>query len=78
MKTQSERNPHDTHDIEFDTFAEFDICAASHTPIYGGSPVVTCPYDGSKYHSKYKGLVCKVCEVVEIGGTASGLRLVAA
>ncbi|KAI9815167.1 MAG: hypothetical protein M1832_005569 [Thelocarpon impressellum] len=76
MKSKCERNPHDKHDIEYDQFAEFDVCAASFTPIYGGSPVVSCPYDGSKYHSRYKGTICKVCEVAEIGAPASGLRLV--
>ncbi|KAI9836153.1 MAG: hypothetical protein M1837_003441 [Sclerophora amabilis] len=75
VKARCERNPHDKHDIEYDQFAEFDVCASSFTPIYGGSPVVSCPYDGSKYHSRYKGTVCNVCEVAEIGAPASGLRL---
>ncbi|KAI9758268.1 MAG: ATP-dependent DNA helicase chl1 [Chaenotheca gracillima] len=75
VKSRCERNPHDKHDIEYDQFAEFDICAASYTPIYGGSPVVACPYDGAKYHSKYKGAACRVCDIAEIGAPASGLRL---
>lgn len=75
IKAKCERNPHDKHEIEYDQFAEFDICAASYTPIYGGSPSVLCPYDGSKYHASYKGEVCRVCEVVEIGAGGSGLRL---
>ncbi|KAF2421839.1 Coatomer, alpha subunit [Tothia fuscella] len=75
IKAICERNPNDVIEIEFDQFAEFDICAASYTPIYGGSPSASCPYDGSKYHSKYKGTVCKVCEVAQIGAPASGLRL---
>ncbi|KAI9791488.1 MAG: hypothetical protein M1816_003832 [Peltula sp. TS41687] len=75
IKAKSERNPHDKHEIEYDQFAEFDICAASYTPIYDGSPSVTCLYDGSKYHASYKGEVCRVCEVVEIGTAGSGLRL---
>ncbi|KAF4626050.1 hypothetical protein G7Y89_g12110 [Cudoniella acicularis] len=54
-KAQCERNPNDAHEIEFDQFAEFDICAASHTPIYSGSGFEVCAFDGSKYHSKYKG-----------------------
>ena len=78
MKAKCERNPHDKHDIEYDQFAEFDICAASFTPIYGGSPAAACPYDGSKYHSKYKGTLCSVCQVAEVGAAASGLRLIGA
>lgn len=76
VKTVAERNPTDGIEIDFDQFADFEICAASHTPIYGGSPSVACPYDGSKYHGKYKGTVCKICEVCQIGAPASGLRLV--
>ncbi|MCJ1342136.1 hypothetical protein MMC31_000316 [Peltigera leucophlebia] len=77
IKGQCERNPQDQIDIEYDQFAEFDICAASYTPIYSGSPSVACPYDGSKYHSQYKGGLCTVCEVCEIGAPASGIRLFA-
>ena len=61
--------------IEFDQFAEFDVCAASHTPIYSGSAHGECAYDGSKYHPQYKGQVCRVCEVCEIGKKGSGLKL---
>jgi coatomer subunit alpha len=76
VKTQSERaGSSDKLDIEFDPFAEFDICAASYTPIYGGSPSIACPFDGAKYHEQYKGQVCRICEVCEIGAAASGLRL---
>ncbi|KAK2745207.1 hypothetical protein FQN55_006332 [Onygenales sp. PD_40] len=75
VKAQCERSPQDKIDIEFDQFAEFDICAASYTPIYGGSPSVSCPFTGAKYHEQYKGSVCRVCQVTEIGAPASGLRL---
>ena len=78
IKSQCERSPQDKIDIEFDHFAEFDVCASSHTPIYGGSPSVACPFDGAKYHSGFKGQVCKVCEVCEIGAPASGIRFFAA
>lgn len=75
VKAQAERSPQDRIDIEFDQFAEFDVCAASYTPIYSGSPSVTCPFDGAKYHQQYKGTVCTVCEVCEVGGIGSGIRL---
>lgn len=76
-KAQCERNPHDAVEIEFDQFAEFDICAASHTPIYSGSAYEVCAFDGSKYHSRFKGTVCTVCEVCEVGKNGSGLKLFA-
>jgi len=76
-KTQCERNPHDAVEIEFDQFAEFEVCAASHTPIYSGTAFEECAFDGSKYHTKYKGTVCAVCEVCEVGKHGSGLKLFA-
>ena len=75
IKIQCERSPQDKIDVDFDQFAEFDVCAASYTPIYTGSPSVTCPFDGAKYHSHYKRTLCKVCEICEIGAPASGIRL---
>ncbi|KAK6223999.1 hypothetical protein LQW54_000145 [Pestalotiopsis sp. IQ-011] len=77
VKATAERNPHDAVEIEYDQFAEFDICAASYTPIYSGTPYEECAYDGSKYHTKYKGTVCTVCEVCEVGKHGSGLKLFA-
>ncbi|KAL4960792.1 coatomer subunit alpha [Aspergillus stella-maris] len=75
IKPQCERNPQDKIEIEFDQFAEFDICAASHTPIYSGSPSVSDPFTGAKYHEQYKGSVDRIAEITEIGAPASGLRL---
>ncbi|KAK6438266.1 hypothetical protein LTR95_005531 [Oleoguttula sp. CCFEE 5521] len=76
LKSVAERSPNDAVAIEFDTFAEFEICTASYTPIYAGEASVQCPFDGSKYQTKYKGVVCKVCEVCAIGGGGSGFRVV--
>ncbi|KIW75049.1 hypothetical protein Z517_11820 [Fonsecaea pedrosoi CBS 271.37] len=76
IKQQAERlGSSDKIDIEYDQFADFDVCAASFTPIYTGAQSVSCPFDGAKYQSQFKGQVCKMCEVCEIGAAASGLRL---
>ncbi|KAM3414072.1 Coatomer subunit alpha [Cercospora zeina] len=75
LKAIAERSPTDAIEIEYDTYAEFEICAASYTPIYAGEASASCPFDGAKYHTKYKGTVCKVCEVSAIGAPSSGLRL---
>lgn len=75
IKAIAERSPNDAVDVEFDTFGEFNICGASFTPIYAGEQSVVCPFDGTKYHTKYKGTVCKICEVSAIGAPCSGLRL---
>ncbi|TKX21767.1 putative coatomer subunit alpha [Elsinoe australis] len=55
VKTACERSPGDTIEVEFDPFAEFEVCGASYTPIYAGEQSVSCPYDGTKYQMKYKG-----------------------
>lgn len=75
VKSACERNPSDGMEIDFDQFAEFEICAASYTPIYSGAPNVACPFDKTKYHPRYKGTVCRICEVCQLGAPASGLRM---
>ncbi|KAG9388893.1 Coatomer protein [Pyrenophora tritici-repentis] len=67
VKTIAERNPSDVIEIDFDQFADFDICAASYTPIYSGMPSVTSPYSGAKYHARYKGTVCRIDGITQIG-----------
>ncbi|CAK4031750.1 Coatomer, alpha subunit [Lecanosticta acicola] len=75
MKAVAERSPTDALEVEFDTFGEFEMCGASYTPIYAGEASTSCPFCGIKYHTKYKGTVCKVCEISAIGAPSSGLRL---
>jgi coatomer protein complex subunit alpha (xenin) len=77
VKAKCERTPTNAVDIEYDQFADFDICAASHTPIYAGQPFVQDPFTGAKYLPEYKGQVCRISQVTEIGAPASGSRLFA-
>ena len=76
VKATAERSPSDALEVEFDAFSEFDVCAASYTPIYAGEASAACPFDGVKYQARYKGTVCTVCGVCEVGKASSGLRLV--
>jgi len=76
MKQQCERNPTDAVEIDYDAFAEFEVCARSHTPIYSNERHIECPFDGSKYLEKFKGTACAVCEVCEVGASSAGWRLV--
>jgi len=75
MKAVAERNPQDALEIEFDTFTELEICAASFTPIYAGEASIKCPFLGVSYKNKYKGMVSPIDEVTAIGAPSSGLRL---
>ncbi|KAH8925535.1 hypothetical protein BT69DRAFT_1216366, partial [Atractiella rhizophila] len=68
------RNPRDTIALDYDQFVSFDICPASLTPIYAGSPSVDEPLTGARYHPQYAGSVCKVTLITEVGRKVSGLR----
>lgn len=71
---QGDRNPRDAHEIQYDHFTAFDVCPASLTPIYQGSPAVVDAYTGARYLPEYKGTVCVVDEITQVGLPASGLR----
>lgn len=68
-----DRNPRDAVEIDYDEFTEFEVCAASFTPIYKGSPSVTDPYTGAFYLPEYKGKLDALLGLTEIGAAASGV-----
>jgi len=70
-----EKTPTDTYDLKYDEHNPFDICAASYTVIYRGKPVVKCPLSGACYLPEYKGQICRVSQVTEIGKDGIGLRI---
>lgn len=70
-----EKTPTDAHELKYDEHNPFDICAASYVPIYRGRPVVKCPLSGACYLPQYKGEVCRVTKVTEIGKDCIGLRI---
>ncbi|RUS90316.1 hypothetical protein EGW08_001914 [Elysia chlorotica] len=70
-----EKNPTDSHELKYDQHNPFDICAASYVPIYRGKPVVKCPLSGACYLPEFKGQVCRVTKVTEIGKDCIGLRI---
>lgn len=72
--TQGERNPRNAHEITYDHFTPFDICPASLSPIYSGSPSVQSTYTGARYLPEYKNTVCVVDGISQVGLPASGLR----
>jgi coatomer protein complex subunit alpha (xenin) len=71
--TEADRQPRDAIEISYDEFTEFDICAASYTPIYKGSPSAKDPFTGATFLPEYKGKLCPLTDVTVIGATASGL-----
>ncbi|KAI9441289.1 coatomer subunit alpha-2 [Lactarius indigo] len=69
----SDRNPRDAVEISYDEFTEFEICAASYTPIYKGSPSVRCPYTDAAFLPEFKGTLDPLTRLTEIGAVSSGL-----
>ena len=60
-------------EIDYDEFTEFEVCAASFTPIYKGSPAVRCPYTDAAYLPQFKGQLDPLTELAEIGASSAGL-----
>ncbi|KAK2464560.1 hypothetical protein APHAL10511_003418 [Amanita phalloides] len=68
-----DRNPRNAVDIDYDENTAFEICGASYTPIYKGSPSVRCPYTDAIFLPQYQGSLDPLTQLTEIGSTASGL-----
>lgn len=75
IRSRADTIASDAVEIDFDPYAEFDICAASFTPIYKGSPAVLEALVGAKYKPEFSGEICRVTEITSIGAPASGLRI---
>ena len=68
----------DKHNINFDAktsienikicFGSFSAIAPTETPIY-------CPYCGASYLPSFKGKLCEVCQLSEIGANTLGIQL---
>lgn len=70
-----DKNPTDTHKLQYDEHNPFSICGGSYKPIYRGKPLEKCPFCQTCYMPEYKSSVCKVCQVAEVGKDCFGLRI---
>lgn len=75
IKAKADSIASDAVQIDFDAYAEFDICAATFTPIYKSSASVVDPLTGAKYHASAKGDIDSIALISKIGAPASGLRI---
>lgn len=75
IKKNSDQYARDEIEIDFDPHAEFDICAATFTPIYKGERFVKEELVGAIYQPEFKGKLCKITGITTIGAPASGLRI---
>merc|ERR1711902_246808 len=68
-----DKNPTDEHQINYDEFNPFDICAESYTPIYKGEEKVECAFCTAKFKPGYSGKLCaNICGVAQVGKKAQG------
>merc|ERR1711936_460386 len=70
-----DKNPTDEHKLNYDEHNPFDICAASFVPIYKGAECETAPLSGAKYCPQFKGEVCRVDGVSQVGKGVAGLKI---
>lgn len=70
-----DKQPVDELQLEYDEYNPFSLCGMTYKPIYHGKPEEKCPFCSTSYFPQFKGGLCKVCEVAEIGKDVSGLRI---
>jgi len=70
-----EKNPTDAVELNYDQHNPFDLCASSYVPIYKGKPVVDCKLCNVCHLPEFKGKVCQICGVAEIGKDCPGLKI---
>lgn len=75
MLQACDKNPVDEHQLHYDEHNPFTICAHTYTPIYRGKPEEKCSFCSASYHPQFKGKLCDVCKISEIGADVMGLKI---
>jgi len=60
-------------DLTYDERNPFVVCTKSFMPVYRGQPLARCSFCTAAFDPKFKGQVCPVCEIGEIGFKGMGL-----
>jgi len=71
----AEQNNENAHALNYNERNPFVVCGISFTPIYKGSPSVTCPYCSASFLPAHRGKVCPTCQISQIGLDVQGLQL---
>jgi len=71
----AEQNNTNQVELSYDEKNPFTVCAESFVPLYRGTPTAKCGYCGASYAVQYKGNVCSVCQIGEIGLDVPGLQV---
>jgi coatomer protein complex subunit alpha (xenin) len=64
-------------DLTYDERNPFVVCTKSFMPVYRGHPLARCVFCTAAFDPKFKGQVCPVCEIGEIGFQGTGTTSVA-
>ena len=70
----AEANPTDAFEYRYDERNPFVVCNGSMLPIYRGSALVRSTYSKAAYSPEFKGKLCAIDGMSEIGGEAPGLE----
>jgi len=70
-----DKNRTDECTLDYDEHNPFNICASSYKPIYRGKAEEKCPLCDASYLPQFKGTLCKVCTVSQVGKDSIGLRI---
>jgi coatomer protein complex subunit alpha (xenin) len=73
LVSAGERNPRNAVESPLNEQDNYDICAATLTPIFRGSSAVTCPYTGATYLPQFNGLLDPLLGIAKLGAAGSGL-----
>jgi coatomer protein complex subunit alpha (xenin) len=58
--------------LSYDSRNPFVVCCGSLTPIYRGNPSIECPFCSASYKPSFKGSVCEICHLAEVGRRCEG------
>ncbi|KAH0792455.1 coatomer subunit alpha-1-like [Histomonas meleagridis] len=75
-KVAEKEQPQKPPKIEYEYRKPFVVCSKSLKPIYGGEERISCPFCGAFFKTEYKGLVCNICDLSQIGAKTNGLELI--
>lgn len=73
MLQKSEGEARNALKVNYDERTPFQICAGSLTPIYRGTEHTKSPYSGAVYTHDFKGTVCVIDGVAQVGIETLGL-----
>ena len=70
---KSEAEARNALKVDYDDHTPFVLCAGSLTPIYRGAPLVRSPFSGAAYQPSFKGSVCVIDSMAQVGLETLGL-----